>query len=168
MVRPMPQVRNAQEFYANALAIERYLHSSYLDLQRQMQEQGDNELESVLKRLAEEQELQISILDRSAQGMRLKYIEQGKCPWGEYCETDCAEFRHGVTVTPEEVLRGAFDAAKCVAIYYRQIGKTTGSREVQMLAWEFALEEEHQVRQLGAMISRRYGAAPAPIAINRA
>ena len=168
MIRPMPLVRNAQEFYANALAIERYLHSTYLDLQRQMLEQEDRELESYLKKLAEEQELQIAILERSTQGLTLPYIEPGKCPWGEYCETDCAEFRHGVTVTPEEVLYGALDAAKCVVIYYRQIGNTTRSGEVQMLAWEFALDEEQQVRQLGAMISRRYGTAPTPAAIDRA
>ncbi len=168
MIRPMPMVRNAQEFYANALAIERYLHSTYLDLQRQMQEQGDRELEGYLKTLAEEQELQIAILERSTRGLILPYIEPGKCPWGEYCETDCAEFRLGLTVTPEEVLRGALDAAKCVVIYYRQIGDSTRSREVQMLAWEFALEEQQQVRQLDAMISRRYGAAPTHIAIDRA
>jgi hypothetical protein len=71
-------------------------------------------------------------------------------------------------VTPEEVLRGALDAAKCVVIYYRQIGDTTRAREVQMLAWEFALEEQQQVRQLDAMIFRRYGAAPTHIAIDRA
>lgn len=164
----MPLVRNAQEFYANALAVERHLHSTFLDLQRQMQEQGDRELESYLKKLAEEQELQIAILERSTQGMSLPYMEQGKCPWGEYCETDCAEFRHGLTMTPGEVLRGALDAAKCVVIYYRQIGNTTRSGEVQMLAWEFALEEQQQVRQLGAMIFRRYGAVPTRIAIDRA
>jgi hypothetical protein len=66
------------------------------------------------------------------------------------------------------VLRGALGAANCVVTCYRKIGNTTRSREVQMLAWEFALEEEQQVRQMGAMISWRYGAAPAPFAINRA
>lgn len=70
-------------------------------------------------------------------------------------------------MTPGEVLRGVLAAAKCIVIYYRQIGKTTRSAEVQMLAWEFALEEEQRVRQLGAMVSRRYGAAPARLAIGR-
>jgi rubrerythrin len=142
-----PPITTIEEFYANALAIEREAAERYEEFAAYFEDHGDDALAGLCRNLAEAERQHYEELATSSLAMALPRIPEGRYRWleGDSPEAPAREFVYRIA-QPRHLLEIALAAEWRAHEFFKAIARTSPSLAVRELASVMAAEETEHVR----------------------
>ena len=142
-----PPIATIEEFYANALAIEREAAERYDEFTTYFEDHGEDALAGLCRNLAQMERKHYEELATSSISMALPPIPQGRYRWleGDSPEAPAREFVYRVA-QPRHLLEIALAAEWRAHEFFKGIARTSPSLTVRELASVMAAEETEHVK----------------------
>jgi rubrerythrin len=142
-----PPIATIEEFYANALAIEREAAQRYDEFTAYFEDHGEDALAGLCRSLADAERSHYEELATSSLHMVLPAIPEGRYRWleGDSPEAPAREFVYRVA-RPRHLLEIALAAEWRAHEFFKGIARTSPSLAVRELAAVMAAEETEHVK----------------------
>jgi rubrerythrin len=142
-----PPIETIEEFYANALAIEREAAQRYEEFAGYFDDHGEDALAGLCRSLADEERKHYEELATSSLGMDLRPIPEGRYRWleADSPEAPAREMVYRIA-QPRHLLEIALAAEWRAREFFVGIARTSPSLTVRELASVMAAEETEHVK----------------------
>ena len=147
MGRMYPPIETIEDFYANALAIEREAAERYDEFTRYFDDHGEEALAGLCRNLADMERRHFEELATSSLSMSLPLIPEGRYRWleGDSPEAPAREMLYRIA-QPRHLLEIALAAEWRAREFFAGIARTSSSLAVRELAAVMAAEETEHVQ----------------------
>ena len=142
-----PPIETIEEFYANALAIEREAAQRYEEFAAHFEDRGEDALAGLCGNLADMERRHFEELATSSLAMDLRPIPEGRYRWieGDSPEAPAREMLYRIA-QPRHLLEIALAAEWRAREFFAGIARTSPSLTVRELAAVMAAEETEHVQ----------------------
>ncbi len=148
-------IRNTEELFAHAIAIEHEAAERYSELGERMRELGNDVVAELFLRLAHLEKDHEHVLQRRAAGLRLPRLAPGEYAWLEDHAPETAAHTLVLNLlTPYSALKVALDAEKRAAAFFESVRIQAADPALRALAKEMAAEEGVHIAWVQSAIRR--------------
>jgi rubrerythrin len=142
-----PPIQTIEEFYANALAIEREAAQRYEEFSQHFEDHGEDALAGLCSNLADMERKHFEELATSSLSMNLPSVPNGRYGWleGDSPEAPAREMLYRIA-QPRHLLEIALAAEWRAHEFFVGIARTSPSTAVRELAAVMAAEETEHVQ----------------------